>query len=111
MLARRMRRYAQTTKGKLSKWKSGLKYKFGINEQKYNSMFRRQKGLCKLCGNPLPSNRHAQVDHNHDTGKVRGLVHLRCNLVIGTVEKWGELVKKYLRKTNQKQSISMAKTH
>lgn len=54
-----------------------------------------QKGLCKLCGTPMTHARLSRdgacVDHNHSCcpgrkscGKcVRGLVHRRCNMLLG----------------------------
>ena len=42
-----------------------------------------QDGLCAVCEEPLQKNmRTTVVDHCHETGKVRGLVHQKCNLAI-----------------------------
>ena len=39
-------------------------------------MYERQAGLC-LCGKPLPTRWH--VDHDHASGRFRGLLHPACN--------------------------------
>lgn len=42
-----------------------------------------QQGLCALCQRPESSfKRKLNVDHNHKTGKVRGLLCYRCNKFI-----------------------------
>ena len=63
---------------------SKLKKYYGISLKEYNEIFNRQKGCCAICG------KHQQdikgkfhVDHKHDTGKVRGLLCVNCNILIG----------------------------
>lgn len=41
------------------------------------------EGTCPICG---CSDRPLVVDHDHDTGEVRGLLCQRCNLRVGIVE-------------------------
>lgn len=65
-----------------------LKRHFGITPDVYNSMFSAQNGLCALCGNPETAlykgnRRRLAVDHDHTTGKIRGLLCTRCNNGIG----------------------------
>jgi hypothetical protein len=59
---------------------SDLKANYGITLDDYHEMVRRQDGKCAICGKaetPL------KVDHNHHTGKVRGLLCHLCNAMIG----------------------------
>lgn len=46
-----------------------------------------QGGLCGLCGNPvdLTIEREGVVDHDHDTGEIRGVLHRSCNSGEGKV--------------------------
>lgn len=44
----------------------------------YARLFREQDGVCAICGNP-PKKRPLHIDHNHSTGRVRGLLCFRCN--------------------------------
>jgi hypothetical protein len=59
--------------------------RFGITLAEYDKMFNEQGGVCKICGGTNGTIRLA-VDHDHDTGKVRGLLCTRCNLVLGSYE-------------------------
>ena len=91
--------YSQTDKGKLAH-KTGylrnrdkvveakLKRKFGISLSEYNLKLKKQNGRCAICGKTPEQNRKMlAVDHNHVTGKNRGLLCSSCNICIGFIEK------------------------
>lgn len=63
-------------------WRSRIKTMYGITPEIYESMFRAQNGVCSICEAP-PINERLCVDHNHTTGKVRGLLCKSCNVAIG----------------------------
>lgn len=59
----------------------------------YERMLEEQGGVCALCGTDDPGTRpnkegarHFCVDHDHKTGKVRGLLCMRCNVTVGRME-------------------------
>lgn len=52
--------------------------RYGMSEADYRTLSRRQAGVCALCGTAAPG-RRLGVDHDHDTGAVRGLLCIRCN--------------------------------
>ncbi len=57
---------------------------YGISYEDYMKMFRSQNGACAICNNPkLLTKRRMHIDHDHTTGKVRGLLCHNCNLVLG----------------------------
>ena len=56
--------------------------KYGITEQQYREMQDKQNGRCAICGKPLTKAQQV-IDHDHISGKVRGIVHSHCNLVLG----------------------------
>jgi len=62
-----------------------------MTPEEYYVLFEKQNGGCWLCGYKSDINhRGLHVDHNHKTGKVRGLLCRACNKdVIGAVEKIG----------------------
>lgn len=73
-----------------------LKNKYGITPQDYDEMFKSQGGVCWICKEP-PGEDQRQgplcVDHNHKTGKVRGLLCRRCNRHLGGFEDSAELMR------------------
>ena len=40
---------------------------------------------CEICGKPIQG-RQQHLDHDHQTGKFRGVLCARCNLLVGTLE-------------------------
>lgn len=77
-----------------------MKNKYGISVNQVQELLLKQKGNCALCNLP-PTKQNLFVDHNHKTGKVRGLLHNRCNVLVGYVEKSPvtiKLVLKYIKK-------------
>ena len=64
-----------------------LKDDYGITPERYRELWGQQKGLCAACEEPLTEKDERgyapPVDHEHDTGKVRGIVHTKCNRGIG----------------------------
>ena len=69
-----------------------LKSRYGITVDQYNQLLEKQDGHCALC--PATTgwkkfDRPLHVDHDHITGKVRGLLCSRCNLVVGVIELLG----------------------
>ena len=58
-----------------------LKRRYGITEADFNTMYEAQDGLCLGCGKAEAKH----VDHDHDTGIVRGLLCFNCNQALGNV--------------------------
>lgn len=56
--------------------------KKGITVDDYERMFADQHGVCAICEQPELT-RRLSVDHNHESGAVRGLLCHRCNVAIG----------------------------
>ena len=55
---------------------------YGVTVEEYNLMLGHQGGVCALCGRP-PGKKPLAVDHDHETGKVRGLLCQNCNVGLG----------------------------
>lgn len=83
----------QSKRSKEAQFNGHLKRRYGITLEDYDKMFEQQKGLCVLCGLPEIGRRLA-VDHNHQTGKIRGLLCHQCNCCIGFIENKNLSVKK-----------------
>ena len=61
---------------------SNLAKKYGITEQQYDDLLKAQHGVCAICGRHQHYQR-LSVDHDHKTGRVRGLLCMQCNRGIG----------------------------
>jgi hypothetical protein len=58
-------------------------WKYKIRLDQYEKMLAQQAGKCAICLKP-PKNRRLAVDHDHHTGRVRGLLCWWCNKRIVT---------------------------
>jgi hypothetical protein len=64
------------------------KHKFGMDHSAYKEMLESQDGRCAICA--IHASDYSQryknlhVDHNHRTGKVRGLLCHNCNTALGS---------------------------
>jgi hypothetical protein len=56
-----------------------LRRAYGISLEDFLSMVKEQQGLCLIC----QMQKKLYVDHNHVTGKVRGLLCNTCNRGLG----------------------------
>lgn len=73
--------------------------KFGISEKEYQAMLSDQNGLCAICKGPPDARwKMLAVDYCHDTGKVRGLLCMVCNTMLGRFEKNFSSVMRYINK-------------
>lgn len=59
-----------------------LKNKYGISSHEYNRLLNLQGNACAICRKPSLV-KPLCVDHDHTTGKVRGLLCKPCNFLIG----------------------------
>lgn len=59
------------------------KKKYGLTSEQFQNMFAEQCGRCAICLTPLA---RPHVDHNHATGRVRGLLCAKCNCGIGQLQ-------------------------
>lgn len=67
---------------KAHKWRNHLKRNYGITPADFNSMKEHQHGQCAICQKKTRLN----VDHNHKTGIVRGLLCNRCNRRLAAID-------------------------
>lgn len=71
--------------------------KFGLTEEQYDQMLVQQNGVCKICERPSRGRcSRLAVDHDHKTGKIRGLLCMVCNTRLGFLEKYWEKLHSYL---------------
>lgn len=56
---------------------------YGIGPDDYDAMYAAQDGRCAICRRATGKTRRLSVDHDHATGKVRGLLCRVCNDMLG----------------------------
>lgn len=77
-----------------------LRSKYGITLQEYDTKLKQQKYCCAICLTTSPAGEGIRktrelsfaVDHDHDTGQVRGLLCNLCNRALGFFQDSGEIV-------------------
>ena len=78
-----------------------LKRRYGITFADYYRMLEEQGGGCAICGY-RPKKRRLSVDHDHETGQIRGLLCVSCNRGLPWFSESPELLDRaaeYLRKS------------
>lgn len=98
-LAKRRQRYAE---GRIMRRSDRLKYNHGITEADYESMLAEQDGTCAICGGgpDRKTSPYLCIDHDHQTGRIRGLLCNACNLGVGIYETRREKMLAYLAATS-----------
>lgn len=71
-------KYRKSPHGKLKELDYIFQKKYGISVADYHAMLAAQNGACALCLE-VPDNKRLGVDHDHQTGRVRGLLCTKCN--------------------------------
>jgi len=70
-------------KERMSWWH--IKRKYGLTREMWDKMFEAQNRVCALCQKRTTGrgNGRLDVDHCHETGRVRGLLCRHCNTALG----------------------------
>ena len=85
--------------------KANLRNGYGLTINDLQKMIDSQNGLCLGCGKPAENtnrnNKRLHIDHDHKTGKIRGLLCIKCNRALGLVNENVDILLnliKYLRR-------------
>lgn len=82
------------------KWRQAMrKRNYGLSPSAFSELLSKQSNQCGICRACFVRTPH--VDHDHKTGKVRGLLCSGCNTGLGRLERPGfiEAVQQYLKGT------------
>jgi hypothetical protein len=87
---------------KYTAWKAGnpvspekaklynIKYNYGVTAEEYEALKTRTAGICPIClRDPVATfdrNKWLVTDHDHTTGKLRGLICHSCNIALGSFQ-------------------------
>ena len=60
---------------------------YDIDKHQFYALLENQGFRCAICNVQLnPTERSTQIDHDHQTGKIRGILCANCNLALGRLE-------------------------
>lgn len=83
--------------------RANYKRSFGISVEEYDLMVLKQDNKCAICAiHQSQEKRRFAVDHDHKTGKIRGLLCINCNRGIGALKDSSELLEKAIDYLTQK---------
>jgi hypothetical protein len=57
--------------------------RYGVRPEEYNRLLDEQNHACRICREQCITKARLAVDHDHKTGRVRGLLCDRCNKGLG----------------------------
>lgn len=66
-----------------AQYKSQNLKKYGVSLDEFGKMLIAQNGVCKICRQKCSTGRDLAVDHDHESGRVRGLLCSSCNNGLG----------------------------
>lgn len=73
-----------------------LRRTVGITLAEKEAMVERQSGCCLICREAFTSSRSTHVDHDHATGRVRGILCHVCNTKLAWFERHRSAILEYL---------------
>jgi hypothetical protein len=89
---------------KLSSRRTAIKHNYGITLEEYNNLLNSQNGRCAICDKMETQSSckngtidSLRVDHDHKTGKIRGLLCSKCNFALGHFNDDIELLNKAIK--------------
>lgn len=99
------KKYSQTENGKNQRRKETLKHLYGITLDDYDRMLIEQNSCCAICKALTPGrgHKHFSVDHDHETGEIRGLLCNHCNRGLGMLGDNIENLQRALEYLNNKE--------
>lgn len=62
---------------------SSRKSKYNLLPEEFESRLKEQNYKCKICFDNFVSSKLTHVDHDHKTSVIRGILCLKCNLLLG----------------------------
>jgi hypothetical protein len=71
--------YNKSRRSSGSQREYALRRRFNISLEEYEKILESQGRVCALCGKECSTGVRLAVDHDHESGHVRGLLCTRCN--------------------------------
>lgn len=90
---------------KLMDKRKHLKKRYGITIKDLEEMLILQNNKCALCQEDLDNK--PTIDHNHKTGKIRGLIHKTCNFLLGNAKDDIKILRKAIKYLQLENSLKL----
>lgn len=75
--------YRNTPEARAKAREGLLRRQYGLTPAAYRALLAQQGGACAICEEKSWGSHGPVIDHDHATGKVRGILCSRCNVVLG----------------------------
>lgn len=85
----------------LANKKELLKRRYGATLETWSQMLADQGGVCDICKSVPTSKRGFVIDHDHATGKLRGLLCAPCNSALGMLKESPTVAESLIRYVNK----------
>jgi hypothetical protein len=72
---------------------AGLKRNYGLSPAAFSALLAGQGGACAVCRTTEWTGRGPQVDHDHKTKSVRGILCHGCNLALGFLKENPKIIR------------------
>lgn len=75
-------------KARLNDFRKRLRHKYNMSPAQLDQLLQAQGGKCWIC----QEEKRLVIDHNHETGRVRGLLCPICNTLLGRIEAYPNMI-------------------
>ena len=93
-------KYRASLRGQIKQREHHLK-RYGITLEEYDKLLTAQEYKCAICDMFL-KNIIVHLDHNHQTGEIRGLLCQKCNFGLGNFQDNSSLLQKAIKYLDNK---------
>lgn len=76
---------AETKRRRQAAHERRVQQTYGLQPGDYEALLAHQGGVCWICERKPGRRKRLAVDHDHETGIVRGLLHSECNKMLGFI--------------------------
>jgi len=74
----------------------GLMRRYGLSQEELSALLTKQGGICAICESSSWGQLGPVVDHDHVSGKIRGILCVKCNLILGKLKDSPEFARKFI---------------
>ena len=100
-------RATHQTEIRISQMRRNMRRTYGLSLEDFWWMNAQQGGKCKICRQTCSRSRALSVDHCHATGRVRGLLCGKCNLILGKMSDSPVLLRSMAEYLEENQGVSL----